>query len=148
VDAEHPIADEPDQVQRVGAYAVCVDDGRILLTRLTDTDLWTLPGGGVDHGEDVRTAAIREVYEETGLPLTIGDLLEVDSVHFTGRSPSGRLEDFHAIRVIFAGTVPTDVEPHVVEVDGSTAEVAWVQLADLAGLHVAALVRVALALHP
>jgi 8-oxo-dGTP diphosphatase len=132
------------RVQRVGSYAVCLDAGRILLTRLTHTDTWTLPGGGVDHGEDVRTAAVREVHEETGLPLTLGPLLEVDSVRFTGHAPSGRLEDFHHIRVIFAGTVPGDVEPRVVEIDGSTAEAAWVPLTELDERRIAGLVRVAL----
>jgi 8-oxo-dGTP pyrophosphatase MutT (NUDIX family) len=133
-----------ERVQRVGSYAICLDAGRILLTRLTGTDTWTLPGGGVDHGEDVRAAAVREVHEETGLPVTLGALLDVDSVRFTGHAPSGRLEDFHHLRVIFAGSVPGDVRPRVVEVDGSTAEAAWVPLAELDRLQVAGLVRVAL----
>ncbi|MDA7827790.1 NUDIX domain-containing protein [Rhodobacteraceae bacterium] len=39
----------------------------ILLVRHTYVTGWHLPGGGVDHGEDVATAAKREVYEETGI---------------------------------------------------------------------------------
>src|ERR687898_509770 len=46
--------DMGQQVQRLGAYAVVVRGDRILLTRLaervTKHELWTLPGGGVDHG--------------------------------------------------------------------------------------------------
>ena len=57
--------------QRIGAYAVIVRDDQILLSRLaprlTKSELWTLPGGGVDHGEDPRAAVVREVHEETGL---------------------------------------------------------------------------------
>jgi 8-oxo-dGTP diphosphatase len=71
------------QVQRVAAYAVILrvatdpaSGWEILLSRLSDTlthsPLWTLPGGGLDHGEDPRSAVVREVYEETGLSVTVG----------------------------------------------------------------------------
>ena len=41
--------------------------GEILLVKHTYLPGWYLPGGGVDHGEDVREAAVREVYEECGI---------------------------------------------------------------------------------
>jgi 8-oxo-dGTP diphosphatase len=121
----------PAKVQRAGAYAVLTHDGRILLTRLSYTKVWTLPGGGIDHGEDPVDAVRREVHEETGLPLTDARLLDVDSVHFTGHAPDGRLEDFHAVRLLFTGTVPLDVEPRVVEVGGSSDAAAWRPIAEL-----------------
>jgi len=37
---------------------------------------WLVPGGGIDDGEDTLTAAIRELYEETGLVVTAEDLGE------------------------------------------------------------------------
>ena len=123
--------DGPVKVQRAGAYAVLAHDGRILLTRLSYTKVWTLPGGGIDHGEDPLDAVRREVHEETGLPLTDARLLDVDSVHFTGHAPDGRLEDFHAVRFLFTGTVPLDVEPRVVEVGGSADAAAWRPIAEL-----------------
>ena len=119
------------KVQRAGAYAVLAHDGRILLTRLTYTKVWTLPGGGIDHGEDPVDAVRREVHEETGLPLIEPRLLDVDSVHFTGHAPDGRLEDFHAVRLLFTGSVPLDVEPRVVEVGGSSDAAAWRPIAEL-----------------
>ena len=44
-------------------------DGSIVLIRRRDTGLWGLPGGLVDWGEDLATAAKRELAEETGLIL-------------------------------------------------------------------------------
>ncbi len=119
------------RVQRAGAYAVLASDGRILLTRLAYTKVWTLPGGGIDHGESPVDAVRREVLEETGLPLAEPRLLDVDSVHFTGHAPDGTLEDFHAVRVLYTGTVPLDVEPRVVEVGGSSDAAAWRPVAEL-----------------
>jgi ADP-ribose pyrophosphatase YjhB (NUDIX family) len=48
------------------------DFGRILLQRRTDFDVWGLPGGSLERGEDLRTCARRELWEETGL--SAGDL--------------------------------------------------------------------------
>lgn len=43
--------------------------GRLLLLRHTYTKGWHFPGGAVDPGESARTAAVREVREETGVRL-------------------------------------------------------------------------------
>lgn len=42
-------------------------DGRIVLIQRSDSGKWGLPGGMVDWGEDIPTATIRELKEETGL---------------------------------------------------------------------------------
>ncbi|MCE7985567.1 MAG: NUDIX domain-containing protein [Caldilinea sp. CFX5] len=47
---------------------ICHDDeGRVLLARHQDYDQWALPGGGIDPGETPADAAVRELWEETGL---------------------------------------------------------------------------------
>jgi 8-oxo-dGTP pyrophosphatase MutT (NUDIX family) len=59
------------------AAAACIRDpeGRILLQRRSDgADLWGFPGGAMEPGERADEAAVREVFEETGLkvePLTL-----------------------------------------------------------------------------
>jgi ADP-ribose pyrophosphatase YjhB (NUDIX family) len=50
------------------ASAVVVDDqGRILLHRRSDSQLWSIPGGRMEVGESITQTVIREVEEETGL---------------------------------------------------------------------------------
>lgn len=121
--------------QRLGAYVVCRRADTVLLTRLsavtTAAGRWTLPGGGVEHGEHPRDAALREAYEETGLQVRLGRLLDVDSSHFTGRSPGGVLEDYHSVRLVFEATTTDEQPPRVVELDGSSDAAAWVPQGDI-----------------
>ncbi len=147
--------------QRVAAYAVILrvrpgpEGGQeILLSRLaeriTTDELWTLPGGGLDHGEDPRDAVLREVREETGLDADVGESARVYSAHLPGVWRDGRRVDAHALRIVYDGWVAPDApEPRVVEVDGSTSEAAWQPVADVVDgrVPVAPLVLEALADH-
>ena len=130
--------------QRVAAYAVLTRSGanasgtELLLTRISarghHPGAWTLPGGGVDHGEPPRAAVLRELREETGLAIVVGDLLDVHDSHFTGRAPDGVIEDYHGIHLIFDARLlepPDGRGPTVVEANGTTDAVAWIPVADL-----------------
>lgn len=144
--------------QRVGAYAVMLreHDGRVelllsrLSARVSRTELWTLPGGGIDHGEDPRAAVIREIHEETGLAANVSESAHVYSAHLPRASRDGLLVDAHAIRIVYNGWVAPDAPvPRVIEVDGSTSEAAWKPLDDVVAgaVPVAALVTDALVDH-
>lgn len=141
----------PAKRQRLAAKALVRRGEQILLARLSaravETGRWTLPGGGVDHGESPETALIREVLEEAGLGVSVKTLIGVHDSHVTGHAPDGRLEDFHAVNLVYEAEVPHDAEPVVREVDGTTDEVAWVAVADIASgeVPVTDLVRFALA---
>ena len=130
----------PPRRQRIGAYAVVGRGQDILLTRLAPhirDNCWSLPGGGIDHGEPPRDALRREVYEEAGLHVVPGRLLDVYSTHFTGARPDGLVEDFHGLGLIYEAEPEErslDVDPHVVEVGGSTVEAAWVPIDEAARL--------------
>src|SRR2546430_13554176 len=70
------------QRRRIAAYGLCRDDaGRLLLVRSAEHDdipgVWSLPGGGIQHGERPEAALIREFHEETGLSAQPGRLLDV-----------------------------------------------------------------------
>jgi 8-oxo-dGTP diphosphatase len=63
------------------------EEGRVLLIRRGDERGWSLPGGGMDPGEGIAEAVVREVREETGLevePLrVIGVYSDPDFLHIT-----------------------------------------------------------------
>lgn len=123
------------QVQRLSARGLARRPGEVLLVRLSryavESGRWTLPGGGVDHGERPADALVREMQEETGLAAEVGALLGVHDLHLTGTAPNGRHEDFHAVDLIFAVTVPGEAAPAVVETGGTTDDVAWVRVTDI-----------------
>jgi 8-oxo-dGTP diphosphatase len=123
------------RMQRIGVYALIRRDDEVLLTRISErgyhSGSWTLPGGGLDHGESPREGLAREVREECGVACEVGDLLDVHDLHFGGVAPSGRFEDFHGVHLLFRATVAEGAEPRVVEVDGTTDAVAWVPLAEV-----------------
>lgn len=64
---------------RVGANAVIVQHDAILAVKFNDETgpHFNLPGGGVEAGESIHEALVREVYEETCAQVSIGPLLLV-----------------------------------------------------------------------
>lgn len=122
--------EEASPYQRTAAYGVVTSERGVLLTELSELTSapgrWTLPGGGLDPGEDPVAGLHREVWEESGQEVESVRLLEAHTSHWIGRAPSGRLEDFHAVRIVYAAWCPQPSDPVVHDVGGSTADVRWV----------------------
>ncbi|MFH0243446.1 NUDIX hydrolase [Streptomyces sp. HK10] len=131
---------------RLAAYAVCVEDGRVLLARHLLPDggsRWTLPGGGVEHGEDPFDAVIREVAEETGCSAVVDRLLGVDSRLIPATATrEGVVHQnvgvFYRVRITGGRLRP--------EPDGDIVESVWTPVSDVTGLRRLSLVDVGLAL--
>ena len=122
------------RVTRVAAYALCVEDGRILLCRIapgywSGVGEWTLPGGGLDFGEPPRDGAIRELAEETGLVGEITGLADVLSWSGRWQHPrDGVDEAYHGLQVVYrVRIIGGELRD---EVGGSTDHAEWMSRGD------------------
>ena len=87
------------------ATALVTREGRLLLLREPDDDLFGLPGGGIEGGEDPSLAAARELREETGLEARRTDYL-FDYCEFFGDQGIDHWGQVHSVfRVDAAGEV-------------------------------------------
>lgn len=114
---------------RVAAYGVIVDGGRILLAHWNESGRsgWTLPGGGIDPGEDPVDAVVREIAEETGYRAEAGELLGIDSKIVPAEQRfSPNAGPLHALRIVYRASVVGGRLTN--EKDGSTDEAAWFSL--------------------
>ena len=121
--------------QRVAAYAVVTSSRGLLMTQFSDRTgapgQWGLPGGGLDPEEAPDRAVVREVWEESGQLIEVGELALIATSRWVGRAPDGRLEDYHAVRVIYRAICPQPSQPVVHDVGGTTESAAWLPQADL-----------------
>lgn len=67
---DHPNPPKTTQRTRLGANALIVCDGKLLLEKRSDCDLWGLVGGGVKKKETALEAITREIWEELGLRIS------------------------------------------------------------------------------
>jgi 8-oxo-dGTP diphosphatase len=121
--------------QRVAAYAVVTSSRGFLMTQFSARTgapgHWGLPGGGLDPDEAPDRAVVREVWEESGQLIEVGELALIATSRWVGPAPDGRLEDFHAVRVVYRATCSQPTDPVVHDVGGTTESAAWLPPADL-----------------
>lgn len=110
-----------------GVGAVIVHSGRVLLVKRGSPPLlgqWSLPGGVVELGETLRSAAEREAREETGLMVEAGEVLEVLDRIIPGEG--GRAQ-YHYVLIDFL----CHVTGGELLAGGDAADVAWASQDDL-----------------
>jgi len=82
--------------------AIVVEDDRMLLvqrSRPPDAGKWSIPGGRLEPGEALRDAVAREVVEETGVTVNVGELAGWSEGIGTGEGFNFVALDFHAVAV-------------------------------------------------
>lgn len=132
---------------RLAAYGLLLQGDKMLLAHWRDRGRsgWTLPGGGVEPGEDPVEGAVREIWEETGYHASIDELLGIDSliIKASDRLIGGRAP-MQALRIVYRASVIGGELRH--EVNGTTDEARWFTIDEIAELRTVSLVGVALRL--
>lgn len=103
---------------QIAVGAVVVDNGALLMVRRGHEPakgLWTIPGGRLEKNELLEDAVVREVAEETGLQITVSELLGIFEV------PG----DPHYVILDYLATV---TDPTAISAAGDADEARWVPL--------------------
>lgn len=127
---------------RVGAYAIVHDPQRgVLLAHWQEGAHggWTLPGGGMEPGEHPEQTVVREVREETGYDIRVDAVLGIGSIVIPGSQRIPRPgRPLQGLRIVYRATIMGG--ELAVERDGSTDDVGWFSLQQVARLERVALV--------
>jgi ADP-ribose pyrophosphatase YjhB (NUDIX family) len=126
---QNPAAPMANSIVVAVSVFVVDGDGRLLLIRRTDNDLYAIPGGALEIGETVVAAAVRETREETGVDVVVTGLIGVysDPAHVIEFSDGEVRQEFS---VCFRAR-PIGGSPRTSE---ESMEVRWVEQSELAKL--------------
>jgi 8-oxo-dGTP diphosphatase len=124
----------PTQPPRLAVRAIILHENRLLLVNAWPEgkgDLMCAPGGGVERGSALPDNLIREVYEETGLRISVGAPCLVNEFH----DPHG---SFHQVDVYFRCTLrgTAKLDHGWQDVDAIVTQRRWVTRAQMAQVRV------------
>ena len=117
---------------RLAVRAILLRENRLLLVNAWKgrTHLWTCPGGGVELHQSLPDALMREVREETGLLIEVGQPCLINEFH----DPMG---SFHQVDIYFRGRILSgDPDGDWTDPEGIVSHRRWVSRAEMAGITV------------
>jgi len=122
-------ADPPqsDHFPRPGVSAAVFRDDRVLLVQRAKPpfqNMWTLPGGHIEAGEEARAAAHRELQEETGITADLKGVAGVVDVIL--RRDDGRLDRHYVLAVYYGRWLSGDARAA-----SDTRALRWFELGEL-----------------
>ena len=116
---------------RLAVRALILHEDRLLLVNAypgNTSDLWCAPGGGVERGAGLPDNLMREVREETGLEIAVGEPALVNEFHDPARG-------FHQVEVFFRCTVLTGIlDPAWRDPEGVVTERRFFARGEMAGI--------------
>ena len=119
------------RMPRLSVRALILHRDRLLLVNAWPegvSDLWCAPGGGVHAGQSLPDNLLREVHEETGLTIAVGDPALVNEFHDPATG-------FHQVDVYFhARLLAGDIDAPWTDPEGVVTRRRWVGRAEMAGL--------------
>ena len=113
------------QTQSAGGVVVNLKDQVLVVNQRGLT--WSLPKGHVDPGEDILTAAMREIFEESGVKdLTL--IKKLGIIERESMSTDGTEKEQKTIHIFLFSTNQMDLQPQ----DPHNPEAKWVEKEDAA----------------
>jgi 8-oxo-dGTP diphosphatase len=111
----------------VGVGGVVIHEGRALLIKRGSEplkDQWSIPGGTLELGESIQEGVRRELLEETGIEVQVGELIEVFDRIF--RDQAGKIQYHFVIVDYLCKKISGEAHPA-----SDVTDTAWVQEEDL-----------------
>jgi ADP-ribose pyrophosphatase YjhB (NUDIX family) len=127
---DDPAAPKATSIVPSANVIVVNDQDEILLIRRTDNNNWAVPGGGMDLGESITDAAVRETQEETGITCEVTGLVGIytNPRHVILYTSNGEVRQEFSI-VFTAQPAGGELRP-----SSESSEPQWVSLAAVASL--------------
>lgn len=117
---------------RTATKAIIIKESKILLNKYLKKDTWyTLPGGGQDHNEDLRSNLKRECLEEIGAHIEVHDVLFVREFIADRNNKNYFKPGFHQVNIIFECSLVDENFEKPVQPDPNQIGFEWVEISEL-----------------
>jgi 8-oxo-dGTP diphosphatase len=108
------------------SVAIIKNDHLVMVRQIyKGEEIWTFPGGSIEEGETPEQAAVREVYEETGLKVAIiKPLIEIYNERISGKY-------YCFLGSVMDGTIKLGQDPELISTEQELKEVKWILIDEL-----------------